>query len=107
MGACGAGQRRRAWRGGRIAKQLRGAGAFVVAAVAIGAAVLATGAPASPSARQAATCTDYSTQAEAQRAADTRDTDGDGIYCEALPCPCLKPGSTGGGAPRPAPRPPP
>ena len=41
----------------------------------------------------AATCSDYDTQAEAQRAADTIDADGDGIYCEALPCPCLKPGA--------------
>ncbi len=37
----------------------------------------------------AATCDDYSTQADAQAAADTRDADGDGIYCEALPCPCV------------------
>lgn len=35
-----------------------------------------------------AACADYSNQADAQRAADTRDGDGDGIYCEALPCPC-------------------
>ena len=40
----------------------------------------------------AATCADYSNQADAQRAADTRDADGDGVYCESLPCPCLKPG---------------
>ena len=33
----------------------------------------------------AATCADYDTQAEAQRAADTRDGDGDGRYCEWLP----------------------
>ena len=32
----------------------------------------------------AATCADYDTQAEAQRAADTRDGDGDGRYCESL-----------------------
>jgi hypothetical protein len=56
----------------------------------------------------AATCSEYSTQAEAQRAADTRDADGDGIYCESLPCP----GSAGGGgstspAPPPASPPPP
>jgi len=38
----------------------------------------------------AATCSDYSNQAAAQRAKDTRDGDGDGIYCESLPCPCLK-----------------
>jgi micrococcal nuclease len=65
--------------------------------------VLALGAsPAS-----AATCDDYDNQAEAQRAADTRDADGDGIYCETLPCPCLKPGEGGGGggAPQPAPAP--
>jgi uncharacterized membrane protein YdfJ with MMPL/SSD domain len=29
----------------------------------------------------AATCDDYSNQADAQRAKDTRDGDGDGIYC--------------------------
>ena len=58
-----------------------------------------------PSQASAATCSDYSTQAEAQRAADTRDADGDGIYCESLPCPC----STGSGStsPQPAPPPPP
>jgi hypothetical protein len=28
----------------------------------------------------AAVCADYSNQADAQRAADTRDADGDGIY---------------------------
>ena len=37
---------------------------------------------------QAATCADYSNQAAAKRARDTRDADGDGIYCESLPCPC-------------------
>lgn len=53
-----------------------------------------------------ATCSDYSNQADAQRNQDTRDADGDGIYCEALTCPCLKPGSGGGGGGRsPAPRP--
>jgi hypothetical protein len=39
-------------------------------------------------AHAAATCDDYANQAEAQRAADTVDADGDGIYCESLPCPC-------------------
>ena len=34
-----------------------------------------------PSPALAATCADYATQAEAQRAADTRDADGDGVYC--------------------------
>ena len=52
----------------------------------------------------AATCSDYANQADAQRAADTRDADGDGIYCEALPCPCLKP--RGGGGDRGPSRPP-
>jgi hypothetical protein len=45
----------------------------------------------------AATCDDYSNQADAQRAKDTRDADGDGIYCESLPCSCLKPGDDKGG----------
>jgi hypothetical protein len=57
-----------------------------------------------PGSASAATCSDYSNQAAAQRAADTRDADGDGIYCESLPCPC----STGAGSsPPPAPPPPP
>ena len=54
-----------------------------------------------PSQASAATCSDYSNQAEAQRAADTRDADGDGIYCESLPCPCST-GSGGGGTSPPA-----
>ena len=61
-------------------------------------------------AASAATCSDYSNQAAAQRAMDTRDADGDGIYCESLPCPCLKPGEDSGGGggnptPTPAPKP--
>ena len=47
--------------------------------------------PGGPVGQAAATCSDFSTQAEAQRAANTRDPDGDGIYCESLPCPCVKP----------------
>ena len=39
-------------------------------------------------------CSDFATQADAQRAANTRDGDGDGVYCESLPCPCLKKGAT-------------
>jgi hypothetical protein len=68
--------------------------AFVVVAFIVGWA---------PSAASAATCSDYSNQAAGQRAADTRDGDGDGIYCESLPCPCLKPGqvSTPGSTPTP------
>jgi hypothetical protein len=53
-----------------------------------------------PVAQAAAVCSDYPNQAAAQRAADTVDADGDGIYCESLPCPCLKPGAP---APSPAP----
>jgi hypothetical protein len=68
-----------------------------------------TPAQAAPVAHAAATCSDYSNQADAQRAADTRDADGDGIYCESLPCPCLKPGGGsgegGGGGAAPAPKP--
>jgi len=74
-------------------------------ALAVGASAAQAGGS-SPVARAAATCADYATQAEAQRAADTRDADGDGIYCESLPCPCS--GSTGGGSdpePTPAPEP--
>lgn len=43
---------------------------------------------ATPASARAATCGDFTNQAAAQEAADTRDTDGDGIYCESLPCPC-------------------
>lgn len=41
----------------------------------------------------AATCASHPNQRSAQQAGDTRDADGDGLYCESLPCPCLKPGS--------------
>src|SRR3954467_4265037 len=56
------------------------------------------------SAAQAKTCAAYPNQAAAQRGHDTRDGDSDGIFCEALPCPCLKPGArrTPGAAPAPA-----
>jgi hypothetical protein len=54
-------------------------------------AVLAVAA--SSTSASAAVCADYSNQAAAQQAADTRDADSDGLYCEALPCPC----SSGGG----------
>jgi len=50
-----------------------------------------------PATGHAATCSDYSNQAAAQRAVDTRDADGDGIYCESLPCPCSKAQGGGGG----------
>jgi hypothetical protein len=60
-------------------------------------AVLALAVPAHaepPAAHVAAVCADYSNQAAAQHAADTRDSDGDGVYCESLPCPCAGPGSS-------------
>lgn len=34
-----------------------------------------------PGSAAAATCADYPNQAAAQKAADTRDGDGDGLYC--------------------------
>jgi hypothetical protein len=66
--------------------------------------IVALGAVATnPATSSAATCADYSNQAAAQQAADTRDADGDGIYCESLPCPCQKPGQGGGGVGAPSP----
>ena len=78
--------------------------AFAVALVVAGPAAARTDAP---TAHAAAVCSDYPNQAAAQRAADTRDADGDGIYCESLPCPCLKPGTSGttGAPPSPSTRP--
>jgi hypothetical protein len=65
---------------------------------------LAALAGAEPDAHAAATCADYSNQAAAQQAADTRDADGDGVYCESLPCPCsTAAGGGGGGGATPAP----
>jgi hypothetical protein len=60
-------------------------------------ALVVAGAAWLPGSAEAATCADYSNQAAAQQAADTRDADGDGIYCESLPCPC----STGAGGAAP------
>lgn len=74
----------------RLHRSLRTLGVLTLMLVATAAA---------PSAASAATCSDYDNQADAQRAADTRDADGDGIYCEALPCPCLRPGQGGGSKP--------
>lgn len=61
-----------------------------------------------PSASASAhTCADYPNQAAAQRAHDTVDGDGDGIYCEALPCPCSRAkGGGGSGGSTPGRRPP-
>jgi hypothetical protein len=76
---------------------------LLTAGALAGLPVAALAQPASnPRAMAATTCSDYANQAAAQRAADTRDPDGDGIFCESLPCPCL--GSGGGGQP-PAPTP--
>lgn len=64
-----------------------------------------------PGSAQAATCADFSNQAAAQHAANTRDADSDGIYCESLPCPCAQGGGGSTAPPRqpaqapPAPRP--
>ena len=80
--------------------------AVVLALIMLG--LLAPAAPArqlhDPVAQAASVCADYSNQAAAQRAADTIDGDGDGIYCESLPCPCSKTGErgTGGGSDAPA-----
>ena len=65
-------------------------------------ALMALPAEAQPSGlgHAAKTCADYSNQREAQLNADTRDADGDGIYCESLPCPCLTTR-----APKPRPKP--
>ncbi|MDX6690687.1 MAG: hypothetical protein QOG15_2144 [Solirubrobacteraceae bacterium] len=59
-----------------------------------------------PASAPAATCSQYATQAAAQQAADTTDADGDGIYCESLPCPCSSQGG-GSSSPPPPPLPPP
>ena len=60
-----------------------------------------------PSSAFAVTCADFTTQAAAQFAGNTRDGDGDGIYCEALPCPCSKAPPGTSSAPLPVVSPPP
>ena len=68
--------------------------ALALATVALVFATSAWSSPAtSPRAHAATTCAGYPNQAAAQRAADTRDPDGDGLYCESLPCPCAGPGA--------------
>jgi hypothetical protein len=52
----------------------------VLVSVAV-ALVPATSTAEAPIARAAVTCEDYANQAAAQRAADTRGPDGDGVYC--------------------------
>jgi micrococcal nuclease len=74
--------------------------ALLLVILALAAPSTATGAPA---ARASAVCGDYADQAAAQAAADTRDADGDGVFCESLPCPC----STAVGKDTPGPATPP
>lgn len=79
---------------------------LLMAAVLLGALPAAGAAPA-PIAHSSASCADHPNQAAAQRAADTRDGDGDGIYCESLPCPCAagsSPGDEGSSREGPEPR---
>ena len=73
---------------------------------ALAAVFVVAGAPSGPSVASAATCSDYATQAAAQAAKDTRDPDGDGVYCESNPCPCAGPADTGSGTSDPSPTPP-
>jgi hypothetical protein len=61
----------------------------------IGLGSVASAADSPVQAHASATCSDYPNQAAAQKPKDTRDADGDGIYCEDLPRPCLKPGTDG------------
>jgi hypothetical protein len=59
---------------------------LLTALVAVAVALLpATSTAEAPIARAAATCADYPNQSAAQHAADTRDPDGDGIYCVISP----------------------
>lgn len=64
--------------------------AFVLLVLALVASLLTSSAHARPLAgsvaHAAAVCADFPNQAAAQRAANTVDADGDGIYCESLPC---------------------
>ena len=62
-----------------------GALALLLAVALAAAFAAAASTEAAPLATASATCSDYSTQADAQRAADTRDTDGDGRYCVISP----------------------
>lgn len=80
-----------------------------VLAVALGAVGLLGLLVPSPTPAADRDCGDFSSQAEAQQfyeqaggpADDPNrlDSDGDGVACESLPCPCQEPGSGGGGEP--------
>lgn len=78
------------------------------AAVLVGAAAVATGAPSSARVQHAAdrNCEDFANQAQAQhyfedhnpgQDPDQLDGDGNGLACESLPCPCAGPSDPGGG----------
>jgi hypothetical protein len=73
---------------------------LLIAVALLALAGTATVALGGPTSQAAATCADYANQAAAQRAADTRDGDGDGIYCESLPCPCAKGAPTADARPK-------
>jgi hypothetical protein len=62
--------------------------AVAVALMALLGAVAVAHGDRGPIARASAVCADFPNQAAAQAAANTRDPDNDGIYCESLPCPC-------------------
>src|SRR4051794_41206488 len=79
--------------------------ALLVLVVLASIAGAASGDAARPTARAATVCADFPNQAAAQEAANTVDADGDGIYCESLPCPCLKPGTPQTPAPTATPLP--
>src|SRR3712207_3260821 len=81
------------------------AGAVTITGGTLGLGLPNAAATSEPTARAAATCADHPNQAAAQRAADTRDADGDGVYCESLPCPCAGAGDKSGDTPKRAPAP--
>jgi hypothetical protein len=59
--------------------------AALIALAAFVSSATARSLPDPPTAHAAAVCADYPNQAAAQRAADTVDADGDGIYCVIYP----------------------
>ena len=67
---------------------------------AIAPAAAARSLDAAPVAHAARSCADYPNQAAASAPPTRVDADGDGIYCESLPCPCLKPGAPAPRRPR-------
>ncbi|MEV4418823.1 hypothetical protein AB0L40_02470 [Patulibacter sp. NPDC049589] len=63
-------------------------GGATLLSVLIASALVAAGCGTEPTPHATATCGTHQTQRDAQRAKDTVDADGDGVYCESLPCPC-------------------